>query len=402
MKIRRKKGIQGKKGLEALQIGAKLGLADLTGGFQLYKNDGMIENSVGILGSSEYDLDLFFKMSPDLLCIAGDDGFYKQVNPSFQKLMGYTEAELLSHPIDSFLFSEEADFTNQFIRNSDIANSPLRNFENRYLTKKGELVWLSWTFFPLVEEGLIYGIAKNVTYQKEIEASRNELIRSLTETNDKLKQLTFAATHDLRAPVNNILAIFQLMDSKKIEDQETFELVQLLNESTASLKNMLDNFLGNLKQEDVMRVRVEKLNLKEVFSHSVGAIRSLVESSGAVILPDFSRMPEVYFNKVYLQSIFLNLISNSIKYSRPNTKPLIEIYSYEKDGRSHIEFTDNGLGFDLDLVKKKLFGFDQTFHNHKDSQGIGLYLVHKQVTELGGKIEIKSKPNQGTKFTIFL
>ncbi|MFO7823026.1 MAG: PAS domain-containing sensor histidine kinase [Cyclobacterium sp.] len=360
----------------------------------------MLEDSVKILDSSAYDLDLFFKMSPDLLCIAGYDGFYKQVNPSFQKLMGYTEEELLTQPIISFLYGDDQDITAKVRNHTTIGDTSLRNFENRYLTKNGEMVWLSWTFFPLQEEKLLYGIAKNVTYKKEMELHRNDLIRKLSETNDKLKQLTFAASHDLRAPVNNILAIFKLMDLKKIEDQETYELVALLNQSTDALKSMLDSFLANLKQEDVMQVKVEKLNFKEVFNQSINTIQSLVDNSGAVILPDFSLSPEVHFNRTYLESIFLNLISNSIKYCRQNVKPLIEIRSFEKDGSVKLEFIDNGLGFDLDKVKLKIFDFDQKFHHHKDSQGIGLYLVHKQVTALGGKIEIKSKPNQGAKFTI--
>ncbi|MBD3627820.1 PAS domain-containing sensor histidine kinase [Cyclobacterium sp.] len=354
------------------------------------------------MDDSAYDLDLFFKMSPDLLCIAGYDGYYKQVNPSFQKLMGYTEEELLCRPIDTFLYGEDIDITTKIVTNINVGDNSLRNHENRYLTKNGEKIWLSWNFFPLPEKGLIYGIAKNVTYRKEMESHKNDLIRKLTETNDKLRQLTFAASHDLRAPVNNILAIFKLMDPARIEDKETAELIELLDQSTVGLKSMLENLLDNLKQDDVMQVKVEKLRLKEVFNRSITSIRSMVENSGAVILSDFSQLPEIHFNRTYLESIFLNLISNSVKYSRPNTKPLVEIRSYEKEGRGYLEFSDNGLGFNLNMVEKEIFGFDQKFHHHKDSHGIGLYLVHKQVTALGGKIEIKSKPNKGAKFIISL
>ncbi len=360
----------------------------------------MLENSAKILDGSENDLDLFFKMSPDLLCITGFDGYFKQVNPSFQKLMGYTQEELLYRPINSFLYGEDEDITTKIGAKINDGDNALRNHENRYLTKKGEKIWLSWNFFPLPEKGLIYGIAKNVTYKKEIESHKNDLIRKLTETNDKLRQLTFTASHDLRAPVNNILAIFKLMDPGKIKDNETSELIDLLKLSTEGLKTRLDNLLENLKQDDVMQVKVEMLRLKEVFNRSVTSIQSMVENSGAVILSDFSQLPEIPFNRTYLDSIFLNLISNSIKYCRPDIKPLVEIRSYEKDGRAHLEFADNGLGFNLNMVEKDIFGFDQKFHHHKDSHGIGLYLVNKQVTALGGKIEIKSKPNRGAKFII--
>ncbi|SEJ61230.1 PAS domain S-box-containing protein [Cyclobacterium xiamenense] len=359
----------------------------------------MVKDLGNVLKDTDYDLDLFFKFSPDLFCIAGYDGYFKKVSPSFQKLLGYTSDELFSNPVSTFVYGADTSVTAE-IRKNIIGGTPLKNFENRYLTKKGEVIWLSWTSFPVPEEELIYGIARNITAKKEIELKKNEWIRYLTQTNDKLKQLTFTTSHDLRSPVNNLLAVFKLMDTEKIKDPETLELVDLLQQSTESLKQMLDTFLTTLKQDDVMQVRVEPISLKDVYSQTRVAIQSVIENSGAVLLPDFSAVPQVVFNRMYLESIFLNLISNAIKYSQPNTKPLIEIRSYLKNGTTRLSFKDNGLGFDMAQVKSKIFGFDQTFHGHKESQGIGLYLVHAHVTALGGKIEVKSKPGKGTEFTI--
>jgi len=359
----------------------------------------MVNELENVLKDTDYDLDLFFKFSPDLFCIAGYDGYFKKVSPSFEKLLGYDAGELYSNPIGTFVYGDDGSITAE-IRKNIIQGTPLKNFENRYLTKKGEVVWLSWTSFPMPDEGLIYGIARNITAKKEIERKKNEWIRFLTQSNDKLKQLTFTTSHDLRSPVNNLLAVFKLMDTDKIKDPETVELVDLLRQSTESLKQMLDRFLTTLKQDDVMQVQVERLSLKDVYAQTTIAIQSFIENSGAVLLPDFSAVPQVVFNRMYLESIFLNLISNAIKYSRPNTKPLIEIRSYMKNGTIRLSFKDNGLGFDMEQVKSKIFGFDQTFHGHKESQGIGLYLVHAHVTALGGKIEVKSKPGKGTEFTI--
>ncbi|MDN3690549.1 PAS domain-containing sensor histidine kinase [Cyclobacterium jeungdonense] len=355
--------------------------------------------SLNLLSNTDYDLDLFFKFSPDLFCIAGYDGYFKKISPSFQKLLGYTSDELYGTPINSFLYGEDIASTAE-IRENIIGGTVLKNFENRYQTKNGEVVWLSWTSFPVPEEKLVYAIARNVTPRKEIEGKKNEWIRYLTQTNDKLKQLTFTTSHDLRAPVNNLLAVFQLIDIQKIEDKETFELVELLQQSTEGLKQKLDNFLTTLKQESSEQLKVETLSLKDIYYQTTITIQSLIENSGAVLLPNFTEVPDIEFNRMYLESIFLNLITNSIKYSKPNVKPLIEIKSFVKNGTVKVSFTDNGLGFDMEQVKMKLFGFDQKFHSHKESQGIGLYLVHAHVTALGGKIDVKSKPRQGTEFII--
>ncbi|WP_162417464.1 PAS domain-containing sensor histidine kinase [Cyclobacterium roseum] len=358
-----------------------------------------MEDTESLLSNTDYDLGLFFKFSPDLFCIASYDGYFKKVSPSFQKLLGYSFDELYGNPTTTFLYGEDAAITAD-IRKNIIGGTALKNFENRYRTKTGEVIWLSWTSFPIPEEKLIYGVARNITPKKEIEIKKNEWIRYLTQRNEKLKQLTITTSHDLRAPVNNLLAVFQLMDPHKIEDQETLELVELLHQSTEGLKQKLDHFLTILKQESTEQVKVEKLSLRDIYNQTTIAIQSLIENSGALILADFSQVPEVNFNRMYLESIFLNLITNSIKYSKPNVKPLIEIKTFVKNGTVKISFMDNGLGFDMEQVKMKLFGFDQTFHSHKESQGVGLYLVHSHVTALGGKIDVKSKPGQGTEFII--
>jgi len=101
-----------------------------------------------------------------------------------------------------------------------------------------------------------------------------------------------------------------------------------------------------------------------------------------------------------MESIFMNLITNSIKYSKRGIKPVIFIYSILTEDTVKLVFEDDGLGFNLDKVKNKIFGLYQKFHNHPDSKGIGLYLVHSQVTSLGGSIEVESEVNQGAKFTI--
>jgi signal transduction histidine kinase len=101
-----------------------------------------------------------------------------------------------------------------------------------------------------------------------------------------------------------------------------------------------------------------------------------------------------------MESVFLNLLTNSIKYARPDRFPVISIHSEKANGRHQLIFLDNGLGFDMEKVKDRIFGLHQKFHNHKDSKGIGLYLVHNHITSLAGKISVESKVNEGTMFTM--
>lgn len=117
---------------------------------------------------SGFDLEYFFELSPDLLCIAGYDGFFKKINPSVSKTLGYTNEELLAKPINSFIHPDDRELTSAK-RQSIREDYPLSNFENRYITKTGETVWLSWTSMPVKRDKLVFAIAKIIIYKKKLE-----------------------------------------------------------------------------------------------------------------------------------------------------------------------------------------------------------------------------------------
>ena len=345
------------------------------------------------------DLEPFFELSPDLLCIAGYDGYFKRINPAVSKVLGYTEEELYARPIMSFVYPEDLAITQAF-REQLKKNNPLYNYENRYVTKSGQLVWLSWTSLPVESDQLIFAIAKDITHKKKLEAERNELVSRLSKTNQDLKQLTYTTSHDLRAPVNNFLSVFNLMDTSTISDPDTLAFIGILRTSAQNLKNTLNTYVDILGEQESLLEETELVSLADTLADVQNSIGSLIKSSRTSFHVDFQEPASIRFNKVYLESVFLNLITNSIKYAHPDRAPVISIRSRITQGMHQLLFSDNGLGFDTEKVKGKLFGFQQTFHDHSDSKGIGLYLVYNHVTSFGGSIAVESQVNQGTLFTI--
>ncbi|MBE9599593.1 PAS domain S-box protein [Pedobacter sp. MC2016-24] len=113
-----------------------------------------------------FDLEYFFELSPDLICIAGYDGYFRKINPAVSKTLGYTNEELMSRPINSFVHPEDQGMTNNS-RNNVRSGKHLINFENRYMTKNGETVWLSWTSIPIERDKTIFAIAKNISAKKK-------------------------------------------------------------------------------------------------------------------------------------------------------------------------------------------------------------------------------------------
>lgn len=346
-----------------------------------------------------YHFDNFFNISADFICIAGFDGYFRRINPAVSKLLGYSDEELYANPISSFVYEPDLKITIE-TREQVYKNKPLLNFENRYLTKSGEVVWLSWTSMPVESEKLVYAIAKNITHKKRIEEERNLLLAHLTQINKELTILSHKTSHDLKSPINNMLSVFNLIDISKIKDPETLELINILKLTSENLKQSLNDSIDELVENENINTQVEEINLNESLNEVLASINSLVRDSKTIINVDFSDFENVTFNKAYIKSVFLNLLTNSIKYAKPEHVPTITVRSTKVNGVKELVFSDEGLGFDMDKVKDKIFGLYEKFHTNIDSNGIGLYLVYNHITNLGGRIRVESKINEGAKFII--
>lgn len=346
-----------------------------------------------------YDLNLFFEQSADLLCISGFDGYFKKINPALSNILGYSKDELLSKPINTFILPEDRDLTDSY-RKRITHGIPLLNFENRYTTKEGDVVWLSWTSIPDTGRELVYAIAKNVTHNRKLSEDRNQLISSLTKKNSDLKQLTYSTSHDLRSPLGNIIGILSILDYSKIEDEETLNLLDMLNISAEKMRQTLDQQIDSLREAERVIVDIREVNLNESLRTTIDSIKSHINTSNTTIEINFDAFETVRFNQSYMESIFLNLITNSIRYSKPNEAPVITIRTAIKKGVKQLIFSDNGIGMNMDNIRGKIFGFSQTFHDNKESKGIGLYLVNNHVQAMGGSISVESAVGKGSTFTI--
>jgi PAS domain S-box-containing protein len=356
-------------------------------------------NALATTYESFENFENFFNLSPDLLCVAGYDGYFKKINPAVSKLLGYSNEELLSAPIDDFVYHDDQTSTSN-ARNKLIKKLSLFNFENRYVTKSGDIVWLLWTSLPISTEELVYAIAKNITYRKELEDERKAHLAEVTKINQELKQLSYATTHDIQSPVNNMLSVLELLDLSIITDSETLELISMLKSSAEGLKQTLHEYIVVLNKKDTLHSLIEELNLNTILNEVLRSINSIINNSNAVITVDFSEFETIHFNKGYLKSIFLNLLTNAIKYAKSGSVPVISVYSKRDAETKQLIISDNGIGFDMDQVKDKIFGLHQKFNNNTDSHGIGLYLVYNHITSLGGHIKVESTLNKGATFTI--
>ncbi|MGM0589684.1 MAG: sensor histidine kinase [Bacteroidota bacterium] len=347
----------------------------------------------------EYSLVPFFESSPDFLCIAGFDGYFKRINPALCELLEYSEEELFQRPINDFVHPDDQQLTEQHRKNLR-EGKPLLKFENRYITKSGDVVWLAWTSIPRVEDQLVYAIAKDITHLKQVEANRDKVLAELTQTNDHLKKLNYSTVHDLRAPLTNLLLLFQMLDTESISDPEVIQHINLLKEESHKIKEKIDRYVDHIKENNSPQHKTRSIRFSEVYESVIESLNQYVLESGTVFETHFENCPTVEFNEVYLESIFLNLISNAIKYAHPDRKPIINIETRKRGDKKQLVFTDNGIGLDIKSKEKSMFELGSHFSEQSDSKGIGLYLIHNYMASMGGWIEVSSTPGKGSTFIL--
>jgi len=204
--------------------------------------------------------------------------------------------------------------------------------------------------------------------------------------------------HNLRGPAGSIDLMLNMITESSDENEKN-ELIPLLKESSTTLIETLNELMKVLEIRHNSNLPFEECDLTTMVDVVKRMLKGQVMSKKAIISTNF-QVSAVKFPKIYLESIFYNMISNSLKYSKPDTPPEINISSKIRDGRVMLTFGDNGLGIDLTKHSKNMFKLNGVFHSGFDSKGVGLFMTKTQIETFGGKISVTSEPNKGATFTI--
>ena len=204
--------------------------------------------------------------------------------------------------------------------------------------------------------------------------------------------------HNLRGPAGSIGMIIEMIEeSTSAEEKEEF--LDMLKESSLTLNETLNELMKVLEVRNNKDIPFDDCDLSELVYGMNGMLKGQIVSKNAKIITDF-KAPVMKFPKMYLESIFYNMISNALKYSKPDVPPVIEIESKKVHGNTIVTFSDNGLGIDLQRHGKNMFKLNKVFHSGFDSKGVGLFMTKTQIETFGGHISVESEPNVGSKFTV--
>ena len=368
--------------------------------------------------TAEQQRDQFFELSLDLLGIAGQDGYFKRLNPAFTEVLGYSMSELLSTPYMELVHPDDREATLEELRRLADGKA-VGSFVNRYRCKDGTWKWLSWHTRPFPEEGVLYASARDVTESRRYEESLKlvnaelEAARRTAELASKAKSEFLAAmSHEIRTPMNGVIGMLDVLHQTSLRGHQV-EMVDLIRESATALLSIIDDILDFSKIEaGKLDLEVAPLRIEDVVHH-IGGIFDHVATKRGVDLTLFvdPRLPPVMGDAVRLRQVLMNLLSNAIKFSsgqdRTGCVSLRVVSRERRDGAVHIEFavTDNGIGMDDATLARLFTAFaqaDASTTRRFGGTGLGLTISRHLVGMMGGDITVQSAVGKGSTFTVRL
>jgi two-component system, sensor histidine kinase and response regulator len=245
----------------------------------------------------------------------------------------------------------------------------------------------------------------NDELESRVEDRTNELKeinKDLQRINKVLDNFLNVSAHDLRGPLSNLTMALKLF--RKADDEQMRErLLKGIDDSLVRIDLTIRGIIEMVEVQERSDNIVQKINLDELLDRVKLDYMLQIEENNAIIISEFSQAPEIDFIAPYLESIFRNLLSNSLKYRSDNRDPVIEISSFMENKQLHLIFKDNCMGIDLNKYGNALFKpFSRINTKTTDGKGIGLHLLKNIVEMNGGKIEVESTYHSGTTFKLML
>jgi PAS domain S-box-containing protein len=357
------------------------------------------------LRRTQEELEHFFSVSLDFLTIAGGDGYFKRVNPTVTDVLGWTVEEFLRTPYLDLIHPDDREPTLREVERQLVRGEKVLHFENRYRAKDGSWRVLSWRSVPYVD-GLMYGAARDVTESHRaaeeigrLNATLRQHAAQLEAANKELEAFSYSVSHDLRAPLRHIqgyVAMLRRESASQLNEKATRYLDTIVS-AAQEMGALIDQLLSFARMGRT-ELRLDDLELQPLVEET----RTELEASagGHAVRWKVHALPVVRADRILLKQVWLNLLGNAVKYTRPCEHAQIEVgCAGETDREVVLYVRDNGVGFDMKYADK-LFGVFQRLHRADEFEGTGVGLANVQriVRRHGGRVWADAKVGAGATF----
>lgn len=329
------------------------------------------------------------------------DGIYLGCNMKFAKGAGFDEpAELIGKTDYEMPWTkEEADYYVKIDQEVMSSGEPQINFEEPQTTPEGNTIWLRTSKIPLkTMNGNIVGILgtyEDITQRKMQAIALEEQANELKKLNSEMEEFTYITSHDLQEPLNTILTFAKRFEQAEELNDNQKKMAGFMSNSAsrmsemikATMKNLLLNCGGNATETDT------EAEIKGVIQE----LNSKIVSTKAQIT--VGNLPTIKVYRSEFHQLLQNLISNALKFARPDVSPIVNITAVEEDDYYRFTVEDNGIGIE-EKHYDRVFKVFQRLHSRSaiEGHGIGLANCKKIVAMHNGHIHIESVVGEGSKF----
>jgi PAS domain S-box-containing protein len=357
-----------------------------------------------------------------MIYVTDAEGKIKMFNPSAEKHLGYTAAELVGISTPS-IFHDPEDIKAKSIGISMMLNAVIpddfsalaakanlrepNEFETRFIRKNGSSFPVSETLTAMsTTSGLItgyLGIAMDISERKQDEDELRVALEKEKELNELKSRFVSMASHEFRTPLSTVLSSAYLISkyTEKEDHPKREKHIQRIVSSVNMLTDILNDFLSVGKiEEGKIQVRYSQFDLRVLLQQVMAEMGNLLKK-GQRFLYSHKGSSEVVLDASLVKHIVLNLLSNAIKFSPEDAA--IEFTSECENGEVRLMVQDKGIGID-DADQEHLFERFYRGANATNIQGtgLGLHIVSKYVELMNGGIKCNSRLGEGTRFNIHL
>ncbi len=352
------------------------------------------------LRESELMYRTLFESAPVGMCLATIDGNVFGYNEAMQKLIGDSAERSLENFNLSQLFPRAEDY--DALLHEVQTMGFIRDIEGELVNSEGYVFYaiMNITFLTIGEEDFLLTVFEDITMRKLAEEKLGDYTEQLREVNAELYQYAYAVAHDIRAPLRAIrnYADFlneDLAGNLQEEQQEYLDnMVKSVNDAEKFVADLLE-----LSRVGRREVHIEPIHLKQLV-YDLEASLDLSENM-KVNYPD--DLPVVMGEHTLLKQIFLNLITNGLKFNQSAVKEINFTWQDVDSQYVEIRIQDNGIGIKPEY-HEQIFRVFERLHTKQeyDGTGVGLAIVKKAVLKMQGQVQLESNAGQGSTFIISL